>query len=80
MKIDYTDYAEKTLLDRKIDKQRIESTLLSPVEIIRGRNNRKIVHKIFGDKLLRVVFETVDEKTYKVITAYYTKPERYVRK
>ncbi|MBI2507344.1 hypothetical protein HYV89_00135 [Candidatus Woesearchaeota archaeon] len=48
------------------------------MKITDGKKDRKIAHKLFENKLLRVVFETVDEKTYKVITAYYTKPERYI--
>ena len=79
-KIEYTNYAEETILDRKISKKKIESVLLKPLEITKGKADRKIAHKVFEGKLLRVIFETINEKTYKVITAYYTKPERYIRK
>ena len=80
MNIEYTNYAEETLLDREIKKKNVESTLLNPLVVVEGKNVRKIAHKVFEGKLLRVVFEIIDEKTYKVITAYYTKPERYTRK
>jgi len=38
-----------------------------------------IAHKVFEKKLLRVIFENGEEKAYKVITAYYTKPKRYIK-
>lgn len=79
MGISYTAYAEETLKDRGIGKEEIESALTNPAEIVKGKSGRRIAHKIVGDKLLRVVFET-EAKDYIVITAYYTKPERYVVK
>ncbi|MDP1694324.1 MAG: DUF4258 domain-containing protein [Candidatus Woesearchaeota archaeon] len=77
MKITYTDYAEETLLDRKIDKKDVEDAILHPTEVIDGKKDRKIAHKLFGEKLLRVIFEIDDIKTYIVITAYFTHPARY---
>ena len=79
MKIIYTDYADDTIRERDIDKEDIEETLINPDEIVEGKNARKINHKIFKDKLLRVVYE-IEEKTYIVITTYYTKPVRYMKK
>ena len=78
MRVIYTNYAEDTIKDRKFSKEIIEDALKNPDEIIRGKKNRKIVHKIIGNKLLRVVFEE-DTKTYIVITAYYSKSERYMK-
>ncbi len=78
MKILYTDYAEDSISDRKIGKEIIENALRNPDEIVEGKKNRKIAHKIVGTKLLRVVFET-NEKTYIVITAYYAEPKRYMK-
>ena len=80
MKVEYIPYAEETLLDRGISKKKVELSILKPLEVVDGKSGRKIAHKIFEGKLLRVVFEIEDEKTYKVVTAYYTKPERYIRK
>ena len=77
MDIVYTEYAEETIGDRKIGKKEIENSLLNPDEIVQGKKNRKIAHKLFGNKMLRVVFET-EGKTYIVITAYYTQPGRYM--
>lgn len=78
MNIIYTDYAEDTLKDRKIDKNIIEDAIKNPDEVVEGKNKRKIAHKIIGNKLLRVIYET-DKKAYIVITCYYTKPERYLK-
>ena len=80
MKIVYTDYAEESLTDRKISKKLIEDSLKNPDEIVEGKKNRKIAHKIIGNKLLRIVFEDEENtKTYIVITVYYTKPRRYIK-
>jgi transcriptional regulator NrdR family protein len=77
MEINYTNYSEETIIDRKIDKRDIEGALRNPDEIVEGKTGRKIAHKIIGDKLLRVVFEK-DVNTYIVITAYYTQARRYM--
>ncbi len=80
MNITYTDYAEETLKVREISKDEVEFALLNPEEIVEGKEGRKIAHKMSGNKLLlRVVFET-EANAYIVITAYYTKPERYLMK
>lgn len=79
MPVTYTGYAEETLKDREISKNEVEFALLNPEEIVEGKKGRKIANKIFGNKLLRVVFE-VEAKDYIVITAYYTKLERYIGK
>lgn len=79
MDVSYTDYAEETLKEREISKENVELTLLKPVILSEGKKGRKIAHKIFGGRLLRVVFET-EANAYIVITAYYTKPRRYVKR
>ncbi|MBI2043303.1 DUF4258 domain-containing protein [Candidatus Pacearchaeota archaeon] len=80
MKIIYTDYAEDTIKDRKFSKEIIEDALKNPDEIVKGKRNRKIAHKIIKNKLLRVVFEENENaKTYIVITAYYAGPKRYMK-
>ena len=78
LEINYTNYSEETLADRKIKKTIIEAALFNPDEVFDGRTGRKIAHKLVGDKLLRVIYE-FDNKAYIVITAYYTKPERYTK-
>ena len=80
MEINFTDYSEESISDRKINKEAIKDALLNPEEIVKTKKeNRKIAHKMIGNKLLRVVFET-DKKAYIVVTAYYTHPERYMKK
>lgn len=78
MEIEYTEYAENTLLDRKISKELIEKSLKEPDEIIEGKNKRKIAQKIINNKLLRVIFE-IKGKAYIIITAYYSDPKRYIK-
>ena len=79
MKIVYTSYAEESIADRKLDKSIIGQTLLKPDEIVEGKFNRFVAHKIVRNKLLRVVYE-VEDKTYIVATAYYTDIKRYFGK
>jgi hypothetical protein len=79
MNIVYTHYAQNTIKDREIDKQKILQTIFEYDEIVRGKEGRLIAQKLFENKLLRVIFE-VHKKTYIVITAYYTNPERYMKK
>ena len=78
MKIIYTDYAEETINDRKISKELVENALKNPDEIVEGKKNRKIAHKVINAKLLRMVFET-GKKVYIAITAYYAQPKRYIK-
>lgn len=79
MEIKYTDYSESSLTDRKISKEIIKESLNKPDEIVEGKNGRKIAHKVIKNKLLRVIFEKQNAKTYIVITAYYTHPRRYIK-
>lgn len=76
MKFIYTNHAKENLEERKIKKEVIENAILYCDNIIEGGKGRKIAHKIIGQKLLRVIYKEY-KKAYIVITAYYTKPERY---
>jgi len=78
MKIVYTDYAEATLIERRISKKEVEDTLLNPSEIVDGKHDRKMAQKRFGNKLLRVIFE-IHANAYIVITTYFTKAERHIK-
>ena len=79
MNIRFTDYAEETLKEREISKKIISYALFNPDEIVEGSDDRIIIHKIINKKLLRVVCE-IEANVYIVVTAYYTYPERYMRK
>lgn len=76
MKVEYTDYAEVKIRKRNLSKTQIENVLKNPDKIIESDEGRKIAQKVVGKYLLRVVFED-SGNAYKVITAYYSKPERY---
>ena len=66
------------MIVRDISRDMIRDTLSQPFEIVHGKYGRKIAHKLVGDKLLRVIFE-VREKTYIIVTAYFTQPWRYIK-
>lgn len=76
MEIEYAPHAEMKIAKRELSKIHIEKVLKNPDRILDGKERRKIAQKAIGEYLLRVVFEK-DGNTYKVITAYYSKPERY---
>lgn len=78
MNIIYTRYAKDTMGDRKISKELIENALINPDEIVDGKKNRKIAHKLLGTRLLRVIYEE-DKKAYIVITCHHTNPARYLK-
>ena len=76
MNVEYTNYAEMKIGKREFSKADIEIVLKNPDKVVPGKYGRMIVQKVIRKYLLRVVFER-HGNTYKVITAYYTKPERY---
>ena len=76
MKIEYTEYAEMKIAKRELSKTQIENVLKNPDKILEGKYGRKIAQKIVEGCLMRVIFEE-QGNVYKVITVYYSKPERY---
>jgi len=72
----YTEHADYKLKERSIDKKTVEFVLQNPDIVIDSRFDRKIAQRIIENKLLRVVFQKKNN-TFKIITAYYTKPKRY---
>ena len=76
MEIIYTNYAEMKIEKRKLSKIQIEDVIKNPDKIVEGKRGRKIAQKIIGKYILRVVFEQ-NGNVYKIITAYYSEPERY---
>jgi len=62
--------------ERKLSRNLIENIIINPEKVIEGSFGRKIAQKIIGNKLLRVIYEQ-ENNVYIIITAYYTKPERY---
>ena len=75
-KIVYTNHAEDALQKRMISKEMIQNALNNPSKKIK-KNNIKIIHKYFDDKILRIVYVKNNE-SYKIITAYLTYKARYI--
>jgi hypothetical protein len=78
MNIIYSDHANEGLIDRKISEWMIEETLFSPDSVVDSKKGRKIAQKIYGNKLLRVVYKK-SANAYIVVTVYYSEPRRYVK-
>ena len=82
-RIEYSRHAEEQLRERNIKKTMVKETLLKPQQLIPGKRDRKIAHRIYNiggqDFLHRVVF--VEHKDFiEVITTYVTtKIEKYWR-
>ena len=77
--IRYYKHAEDQIKERLISKEEVEMTIKNPIEIVNGCANRKIAHKVFDDKLLRVIYEKKNDKII-VVSAYRTDPRRYFRR
>jgi hypothetical protein len=81
--IEFTQYAQLQMEDRKITREEVIGTLDLPDQIIFGKKSRKIAQKRLerGEEigLLRVIFEEkLDAKV--VVTVYWTsKKEKYWR-
>jgi len=76
MEIIYSAHALEKMKERKITKELIENSISNPDSRIDSRFGRLIIHKIIKDKLLRIVIKK-EIDVFMVITAYYTRPERY---
>lgn len=76
MKFDYTDHAEENIEERKLNKSIIEDVVKYPEKVLESKFGRKIAQKVVSNKLLRVIYEQKDN-VYIIVTAYYTKPDRY---
>ncbi len=77
--INYYKHAEDQIKERKISKKEVEMTIKNPTEVVNGCGNRKIAHKVFDNKLLRVIYEKEEDKIT-VVSAYRTDPKRYLRR
>ena len=67
MKWIWTTHIERQLVERKIPRKLVESTVNNPDEIVEGKGGRIIYHKMVREKLLRVITEGD-----RLITAYLT--------
>lgn len=75
--IKYYKHAEDQIKERKVSKKEVEMAIKNPVEVVNGRRNRKIAHKVFNGKLLRVVYEEEEDEII-VVSAYRAEPKRYL--
>lgn len=76
MQFEYTGHAEENIRERNLGKNLIEETMICPDKVIETRFGRKIAQKIIDKKLLRVIYKQ-EENVYIIVTAYFSKPERY---
>jgi len=74
----YLKHARKNIRERKFKEEIVEDAILNPDEILHSKKGREIAYKIIGHRLLRVIYKK-HKKAYTVLTAYYTKPERYTK-
>lgn len=77
--IKYYKHAENQMKERKISKEEVETTIKSPVETVNGYGNRKIAHRVFDNKLLRVIYEKDGNKII-IVSVYRADPARYLRR
>ena len=76
MRFIYTNHAKENMIERKISSSDVESTINNPNEELTSKKGRKIAQKIFGNRLLRVIYKEA-EKVYIIVTVYFTKIRRY---
>jgi Mor family transcriptional regulator len=76
--IRFHEHAETKMRRRGISKEFALRTLENSEEVLEGKYDRKIAQKVFGEYLLRVIFEE-HENYMLVITLYITKPGRYLK-
>jgi hypothetical protein len=72
-------YALYKMGKRGIIKANVEETIIAPYSVVEAKFGRKIAQRVCGNYLLRVVFEEHADH-YLVITAYPTRPQRYLRR
>lgn len=70
MPIEFSDHVKEQLKKRQIPRNRVIETINNPEEIVPSFRNRRLRHKVFGDKLLRVITITEGSKIT-VVTSYY---------
>ncbi len=78
-RIVFHPYALYKMDKRGIARADVEETIIEPYSIIETKFARKIAQRIYGEYLLRVVFEEYGDH-YLVITAYPARPQRYLRR
>ena len=62
---------------RNLSRSTVLKTVTHPYSVIDGKYVRRIAQKVHGDRLVRVVFEEHEDHLL-IVTAYPSKPERYL--
>lgn len=68
MRLIYTHHAHQRMKQRKVTHEQVELTLAEPDEIELGDNGEDIARKQFGGREVWVVYETIDDETYRIFT------------
>ena len=68
MKIIYTHHAQQRMAQRKIDLAQVTETLDAPDNVIPGDQHEQIAIKNYGNREVRVVFQSIDDDTVIVYT------------
>ena len=71
----WTDHIKWQMIERKIPKELVETSLGNPDGVVPGKHSRLIYQKLIEDKLIRVVTEN-----NRLITVYLTdKVKKYMK-
>ena len=76
-KIIFHPYALYKMNMRNLSKLTVIETVTHPHSVADGKYGRKIAQKVYGDYLVRVIFEEYEDHLL-IVTAYPSKPERYL--
>jgi hypothetical protein len=68
VKIIYTHHAQQRMAQRQIDPVQVIETLEAPDNVIPGDQHEQIAIKNYGNREVRVVFETSDDETVVIYT------------
>jgi len=71
-------YALYKMNMRNLSRSTVLETVTHPYSVIDGKYGRRIAQKVHGDHLVRVVFEEHEDHLL-IVTAYPSKPARYLR-
>ena len=72
-------YALGKMGKRCLARADVEETIVAPHSIVEAKFGRKIAQRLYGEYLLRVVFEEHEDHCL-IITAYPARPQRYLRR
>jgi len=77
MKIVFIPHAIDRMKKRGITKEMVLETIKNPEKVVEGYKNRKVAQRMFGNMLLRVIYEE-REDCLEIITVYLTsKVDKY---